>query len=71
MAKKFTLLELLVVIAIIGILASILLPSLTKARQSGHSAVCKNNLKKCFLGGLRLSMLFNALLTFFKGGWHR
>jgi len=44
--KKFTLIELLVVIAIIGILSSILLPSLSKAREKGLSAVCKNNLKQ-------------------------
>ena len=43
--KKFTLIELLVVVAIMGILLSILLPSLSKARQKGLSAVCKNNLK--------------------------
>lgn len=42
----FTLVELLVVIAIIGILTSMLLPSLQKARQSGFKAICVNNLKQ-------------------------
>ena len=42
--EKFTLIELLVVVAIIGILASLLLPSMSKARESGKRAVCKSNL---------------------------
>ena len=41
--KKFTLVELLVVIAIFGILISILLPSLTKARDASKNAVCFSN----------------------------
>ena len=43
--KKFTLIELLVVVAIIGILASILMPSLSTARLKAQSALCKSNLK--------------------------
>jgi len=52
MNKKtnFTLIELLVVVAIIGILASILLPSLARARSKGQSAVCKSNLKQIAYG---------------------
>jgi len=56
MEKRFTIIELLVVISIIAILTTILLPALSKAKQSAKELECVNNLKQ---SGLSIQMYAN------------
>ena len=62
----FTLIELLVVIGIIAILASLLLPGLSKAKESARSVRCMSNLHQLAVASVTYSMDYNNRMPSFR-----
>ena len=66
--QGFTLIELLVVIAIIAILAAILFPVFTRARENARRSSCQSNLKQLGLGMLQYTQDYDERLPIGGGG---
>lgn len=64
----FTLIELLVVIAIIAILASILFPVFSRARENARRASCQSNLKQITLGFMQYAQDYDERLPSVSDG---
>src|ERR1051325_7095287 len=73
--QGFTLIELLVVIAIIALLAAILFPVFSRARENARKSSCLNNIKQLAIGVTQYSQDYDETLptatdvTVQKGGW--
>ena len=70
MKKFFTLIELLVVIAIIAILAAMLLPALSKAREKARVISCTSNMKQVVFGCIQYYMDWDDYILPYENSLH-
>ena len=67
--RKFTLIELLVIVAIIGLLAGMILPALSRAREKTRQTSCMSNLKQIGLGFTIYADEYDGYITPNSGGF--
>jgi prepilin-type N-terminal cleavage/methylation domain-containing protein/prepilin-type processing-associated H-X9-DG protein len=60
--RGFTLIELLIVVSIIALLAALLFPVFSRARESGRRAACQSNLKQLALGFIQYAQDYDEHL---------
>jgi len=63
--RAFTLIELLVVIAVIAILASLMLPALSRAKEAGRTAACSSNLRQLAIASATYALDNKGRLPYF------